>query len=184
MFDALLTHYRKVHRRDFEDVRRGGIFRPGDTFHAADLVLDDDTFRVGVMICFDREVPETTRCLRSLGAQLVVCPLACDTSDAMNPRDFVDNEVITRVRATENEMFIAVVNHAGRFTGGSYVVGPGGEVLHQMDDQPGTSVVDVPVGIIGELFHSQPLGWMGWGYRRPSVYASYADPAAASSDRA
>lgn len=170
---TLLMHYRKVHCRDFEDVRRGGIFRPGDTFYASDLVRENDTFRIGAMICFDREVPETTRCLRSLGAQLVVCPLACDTNDAAKPRDFVDNEVITRVRATENELFIAVVNHAGRFNGGSYIVGPGGEVLKQMDDRPGVGAVDVPVGIVAERFHSQPLGWMGWGYRRPAIYASH-----------
>lgn len=172
---AVLMHYRKVHCRDFEDVRSGGIFRAGDRFYASDLVGEKDTFRIGAMICFDREVPETTRCLRSLGAQLVVCPLACDTSDAAKPRDFVDNEVITRVRATENEMFIAVVNHAGRFNGGSYVVGPGGEVLSQMDDRPGVDVVDVPVGIVRERFHSQPLGWMGWGYRRPEIYTGHMD---------
>lgn len=38
------------------------------------------TASVGLMICFDREVPEGVRCLRSLGAEVVLCPLACDTS--------------------------------------------------------------------------------------------------------
>lgn len=65
------------------------------------------------------------------------------------------------------------MNHVGRFNGGSYVVGPGGDVLHQMDERPGVPVVDVPVGIVRQAFHSQPLGWMGWDYRRPAVYGAY-----------
>jgi hypothetical protein len=87
--------------------------------------------------------------------------------------DFVDNEVITRVRATENEIFIVVVNHAERFNGGSYAVGPGGEVIHQMDEKSAVAVVDLPLGIVPSHFHSKPLGWMGWGYRRPAVYKNY-----------
>ncbi len=42
---------------------------------------------------------------------------------------FADNEMVTRVRAAENEVYVAVVNHAGRFNGGSFAVGPGGEAL-------------------------------------------------------
>jgi (R)-amidase len=178
LFDAggqLLQHYRKVHCRNFEDAAFGGPFSPGDAFYVSELLRDGSAFRIGGMICFDREVPETLRCLRSLGAELVVCPLACDTSDLANPRDFVDNEVITRVRATENELFIVVVNHAGRFNGGSYAVGPGGEVIHQMDEKAGVAVLDLPVGIVPERFHSEPLGWMGWGYRRSAVYRAYLD---------
>ena len=45
--------------------------------------------------------------------------------------EMVPNELITRCRAAENELFIAVVNHARRFNGGSFLVGPTGEVLHQ-----------------------------------------------------
>jgi predicted amidohydrolase len=168
LFDAegrLLYAYRKVHCRSFEDIAHGGPFTPGRSFHVSDLSCSAETFRVGGMICFDREVPETLRCLRSLGAELVVCPLACDTNDLSNPRDFVDNEVITRVRATENE----------RFNGGSYAVGPGGEPIHQMDEKPGVAVVDLPVGIVRSGFHSKPLGWMGWGYRRPDIYGTHLD---------
>lgn len=170
---SLRQHYRKVHLRDFEDAGRGGCFVAGDKFFSSPVTGRSATANVGGMICFDREVPEAMRCLRSLGAELIVCPLACDTSDASHPRDFVDNEVITRVRATENEVFVAVVNHADRFNGGSYVVGPGGEVLHQMGAGPGVAVVDVPVGIVRDRLHADPDGWMGWGFRRPEVYLGY-----------
>lgn len=174
----LVLHYRKVHLRDFEAAGTGGAFTAGDSFSVSPLVFPGGSCRVGGMICFDREVPETLRCLRALGAELVVCPLACDTSDAARPRSFVDNELITRVRAAENEVFIAVVNHAGRFNGGSWIAGPGGEVIVQMGDGPGVATVDLPVGIVPSAFHSDPLGWMGWGYRRPSIYTPYLDPGA------
>ncbi len=169
----VLQLYRKVHLRNFESLTHHGPFTPGDRFATSTLVTGEVRTRVGAMICFDREIPETLRCLRALGAELVVCPLACDTNDASNPRDFVDNEVITRVRATENELFIVVVNHAGRFNGGSWVAGPGGEVVTQMDEHPGVEIVDLPVGIISTGFHDDPLGWMGWGFRRPDVYDQY-----------
>jgi predicted amidohydrolase len=84
-----------------------------------------------------------------------------------------NNEVITRVGSTCNEMFIVVVNHAGRFNGGSFITGPKGELLCQMTADPGVLTYDVPAGIISEEFHNEPLGWMGWGYRRPEIYKKY-----------
>jgi len=169
----ILDVYRKVHCRDFEDIGRGGWFTPGDRFAALDLPWSEGTYRLGTMICFDREVCETVRCLRAVGSQIIACPLACDTVDAAALRNEADNEMITRVRAAENEVFIAVVNHAGRFNGGSFAVGPGGELLHQMGEEPGVAVLDLPVGVVPEKFHSRPLGWMGWAYRRPDVYRKY-----------
>ena len=169
----LLDVYRKVHCRDFEDVGTRGWFTPGDRFFALKRPWSAGSYQLGTMICFDREVTETVRCLRALGAQLIACPLACNTADAGALRNGADNEMVTRVRAAENEVFIAVANHAGRFNGGSFVVGPGGELLHQMGKEPGVVVLDIPVGVVAEKFHARPLGWMGWGYRRPEVYDQY-----------
>ncbi len=165
--------YRKVHCRSFESARHDGIFTPGDSFQVAPLAGRHGAFSVGVVICFDREIPESVRCLRALGAQLVLCPLATDTGRLTAWQEFTDNEAVTRCRAAENEVFIAVVNHSQRFNGGSFVVGPGGEILCQLGAAPEVRVVDVPMGVIGKRFHGQPLGWMGWGYRRPDVYARY-----------
>ena len=137
---------------------------------AKDVPFKAGDFRVGVMICFDREIPESVRCLRAMGSYLIACPLATNTSDLSKFIDRADNEMITRCRAAENEVFIAVVNHAGRFNGGTFLVGPNGQMLHQMGTEAGVEVLDVPLGAVAEKFHSKPLGWMGWGYRRQSVY--------------
>jgi len=169
----ILSVYRKVHLRRFEASDGAGAFTPGADFHVTKRRLRRGAYRLGVMICFDREVTESVRCLRSLGAELVACPLATDTYNARRPGERADNEMVTRVRAAENEVFIAVVNHARRFNGGSFVVGPQGEVLHQMGPEEGVSVIDVPVGVVRRNFHSHRHGWMGWGFRRPEVYAPY-----------
>lgn len=169
----ILGVYRKIHCRPFEDSHHEGLFSPGDTFQVNRLQFGDRSVMSGTMICFDREIPESVRCLRALGAEIIFCPLATDTVDMSQAPVSVDNEMVTRVRAAENEVFIVVVNHAGRFNGGSFVVGPEGEVLHQMGHEAGVQVVDVPVGAVSARFHNQPLGEMGWGYRRPAVYEKY-----------
>jgi len=161
--------YRKVHCRPFESTEHQGRFVPGERFE----MVERDYAKIGLMICFDREIPESVRCLRALGSELVACPLATGTTDLTRHLNRAHNEMITRARAAENEVFIAVINHAGRFNGGSFVVGPMGEMLCQMASAAGVKVVDVPVGVVREKFHANPLGWMGWGHRREHVYRKH-----------
>lgn len=165
--------YRKVHCRHFENINYRGCFTPGSNFYSASLHFGERQFNIGTMICFDREIPESLRCLRALGAELVLCPLATDTSDMTVYKNEADNEIITRVGSTCNELFIVVVNHAGRFNGGSFITGPKGELLCQMNAGPGVITCELPAGIISREFHNEPLGWMGWGYRRPEIYKKY-----------
>jgi predicted amidohydrolase len=169
----ILSVYRKVHCRDFERADKGGVFTPGGAFEVLEREYRQGRFRIGTMICFDREILESVRCLRALGAELIACPLATNTERAGQWRPYMDNETLTRCRSAENEVFIAVVNHAGRYNGGSILTGPGGEIVHQMGSTPGVHVMAVPAGVISRKFHNNPLGWLGWGYRRPEVYGKY-----------
>lgn len=168
--------YRKIHCRMFESANHDGLFTPGDEFFVAERRYSEGAFSIGAMICFDREIVESVRCLRALGAVFVACPLATNTyplnaAHAIGQR--ADNETVTRVRAAENEVAIAVVNHAARFNGGSYVVGPLGETVVQLGAAAEVAVVEVPLGEVQGKFHADPLGWMGWGFRRPDVYGKY-----------
>jgi predicted amidohydrolase len=165
--------YRKVHCRIYESAEHLGAFSPGDRFFVSPRAYEDRTFRIGAMICFDREVAESVRCLRSLGAELIACPLATKTYDLFHPQSRADNELITRCRAAENELFIAVINHAGRYNGGSFIVGPTGEPICQLGADEEVRTMEVPVGQVAARFHQKPHGWMGWGYRRPQVYERY-----------
>ena len=169
----ILQVYRKVHCRNFEDIRFSGAFTPGDAFAVDDLICGASSVRLGTMICFDREIPESVRSLRALGAQLIACPLATDTERLDEHVNYAHNELITRARAAENEVFIAVVNHAGRQNGGTFVVGPGGEALVQLGAEAEVKVVEIPVSALVERLHAKPYGWMGWGYRRPEIYGCY-----------
>lgn len=168
-----LWTYRKVHCRHFESIEHWGFFTPGTEFAAQSLDFRKGSFRLGTMICFDRELPETWRCLRALGAEIILCPLATDTVAMPLSTNIADNEMITRTGSASNELFTVVVNHAGRFNGGSFITGPLGELLCQMDQDPGVLTIDIPAGAVTERFHREPLGWMGWGYRRPGIYKKY-----------
>jgi predicted amidohydrolase len=165
--------YRKVHCRHFENINHQGYFSPGNDFYSSVVQFGGKGYNIGTIICFDREIPESLRCMRSLGAELVLCPLATDTSDMTIVKNDADNELITQAGSACNEMFIAVVNHAGRFNGGSFITGPKGELFCQMGTEPGVLTCEIPLGAISGMFHNEPLGWMGWGYRRPEIYKKY-----------
>ena len=169
----LAALYRKVHCRPFEAAWCDGLYVPGEEFAAAPCETRGTSYTIGIYICFDREIPESTRCLRAMGSQLVACPLATNTSRLDAPLSRADNEMLTRARAAENEVFIAVVNHSGSFNGGSFVVGPSGECLLQLGAEPEVRVIDLPLGAVPQHFHSNPLGWAGWAFRRPEVYDEY-----------
>jgi predicted amidohydrolase len=149
---------------------------PGEQFFVSEQTYSGGSLRVGAMICFDREIVESVRCLRGLHAEFVACPLATNTYPLTGATSShgqkADNELITRARAAENEVYIAVVNHAGRFNGGSYLVGPMGETICQMGEGPEVRTVEVPLGITRNL-HNDPLGWMAWHHRRPGGYAAH-----------
>ncbi|GAA0325219.1 nitrilase-related carbon-nitrogen hydrolase [Kineococcus aurantiacus] len=114
-------------------------FAPGD---GTPLVVDVAGLRVGVLVCFDVEFPETVRGLALAGADVVVVPTAvCDASVA---------RVLLPARAYENRVALAYANHHGpapdgeTFSGGSVLVGPDGRVLALAGaDAPALLVADV-----------------------------------------
>jgi predicted amidohydrolase len=170
---SIAAVYRKIHCRPAESAEHQGLYVPGRAFSVVPVEVDGEPYNVGMYICFDREIPESTRCLRALGAHVVVCPLATDTSRLDQFHVEVNNEVLTQVRAAENELFIVVVNHSGPFNGGSFAVGPKGESVVQMGGDEGVALVTLNLSAIDNGFRKNPLGWAGWGYRRPDVYKHY-----------
>lgn len=72
--DRRVLQYSKVHTCDF-DVEHA--LTSGDGFHTADLDTEIGTVRVGAMICYDREFPESARILMLQGAEIILVPNAC-----------------------------------------------------------------------------------------------------------
>lgn len=103
LFDRLghmVLTYAKVHTCDFGDESR---LTPGEDFSVADLDTAVGTVRVGAMICFDREFPESARILMLKGAEIVLVPNACPME--------INRLSQLRGRAYENMMGILTCNY-------------------------------------------------------------------------
>ena len=93
--------YAKVHTCDFSSE---AVLEPGSDFPVVDLELKDGTVRVGVMICYDREFPESARLLMLGGAEIILTPNACPLDE--------DRIGQFRARAFENMVGVAMANYA------------------------------------------------------------------------
>lgn len=92
--------YAKVHTCDFGDECR---LDAGDDFCVADLDTAEGTIKVGSMICYDREFPESARILMLKGAELLLVPNACPME--------INRLSQLRSRAYENMLAIATCNY-------------------------------------------------------------------------
>ncbi len=92
--------YAKVHTCDF-DVERN--LTPGEDFYVADLDTACGQVKVGAMICYDREFPESARILMLKGAELLLVPNACPME--------INRLSQLRARAFENMLAVATCNY-------------------------------------------------------------------------
>ncbi len=97
----IVMTYAKVHTCDFD---REIALTPGDGFYVCDLETEEDTVRVGGMICYDREFPESARILMLKGAEIILTPNACEL-EAHRLGQF-------KARAFENMVGVAMTNYA------------------------------------------------------------------------
>ena len=97
--DHVLT-YAKVHTCDFGDECR---LTPGDDFYTACLDTACGPVKVGAMICYDREFPESARILMLQGAEILLVPNACPME--------INRLSQLRARAFENMVGIATCNY-------------------------------------------------------------------------
>lgn len=91
----ILMKYSKVHTCDFADEK---CLESGNEFK----VCDFDGVKLGVMICYDREYPESARVLMLKGAEIILVPNDCGS---MRPR-----LQALSTRAYENMVGIAMAN--------------------------------------------------------------------------
>lgn len=105
----ILMKYSKVHTCDFDTER---MIEPGKEFK----VCEFDGIKIGVMICYDREYPESARILMLKGAEIILMPNDCGT---MKPR-----LQALSTRAYENMVGIAMANPPGENAGCSCAFSP------------------------------------------------------------
>lgn len=99
----LQYRYSKVHICDFGEEDDESVLDAGDSFFVADLDTKDGIIKVGSMICYDREFPESARILMLKGAELLLVPNACPME--------LNRLAQLRGRAYENMLAIATCNY-------------------------------------------------------------------------
>ncbi|MFK3970268.1 carbon-nitrogen hydrolase family protein [Pseudomonas sp. NPDC087358] len=120
---GIALRYRKTHLWPSER----GVFQAGDRFATCEW----NGVRIGLLICYDIEFPETARALAQLGAELIIV-----TNGNMDPYGPTHRTAIM-ARAQENQALALMVNRVGAgtgelvFAGGSTLVDPFGTLLHE-----------------------------------------------------
>ena len=119
-------------------------------------VFDAPWGKVGIVICFDRHVPESIRTCALMGADLIIIPTA-NTKD--EPMEMFEWEL--RVQAMQNNVFIAMCNRVGtegdmRFSGESIIVDPNGDVVVKADDKERLVGAEIDLGKAKEIRKNRP----------------------------
>lgn len=105
----VIMKYSKVHTCDFADE---AALESGEEFK----VCDFHGIKLGVMICYDREYPESARLLMLKGAEIILVPNDCES---MKPR-----VQALSTRAYENMVGVAMANPNGTNAGCSCAFSP------------------------------------------------------------
>ncbi|MEV4103416.1 carbon-nitrogen hydrolase family protein [Nonomuraea sp. NPDC049649] len=146
----------------------------------APRVADTPFGRVGVMICFDLRFPESARELALQGADLIAMP----TNWPMGSDMLADH--MTRVRALENLVYLAVADRADseagtRFMGRSQIIAPTGEVLADAGQDEGLfwAAIDVQAARTKRLIRKPgEFELPVFAGRRPEMYGELTRPMA------
>lgn len=170
--------YAKIHTCDYW---MESVLTPGEELPVVELDTRIGPVSVGMMICFDREFPETARILMTKGAEVVLVPNACHLTD--------DRIGQFRTRAFENMMSVAMANYTssqetaaseyplnlnGRSVAYSGVCfepdrTPIDPTLVLANDEPGIYYADIDIDALRQFRLNEV-----WGdaYRKPYLYGA------------
>lgn len=157
---SIIGAYQKTHLFDHEK----GVYSPGENLK----VFDTSLGKIGIIICYDCEFPETTRSLALQGAKLVLVPTA-----NMNPyREY--HLLFTRARAAENGIYLACANTIGndgrfQYFGQSLVCDPTGRLLCLGSSKKEELLyADIDLSLIPHSDHN--INYLA--HRRPRLYGT------------
>lgn len=172
---GLLGYWRKMHVPMYEMPFYNGGGHP--------KVAETKIGRIGVNICFDSLMPESTRLLALDNVEIVLFPFAADPPPA-TPEGWASwAELPLRSRCIENGVFGVACNYVGTvtcasvsqaFPGGSMAVDPRGKVMLRGDSacgEPGMIVCDLSADVLREC-RAEPEYL--YRFRRPDLYGPLA----------
>lgn len=162
-------HYSKVHICAFADET---VLSPGEDFYVTDLDIGRGTVRVGSMICFDREFPESARILMLKGAEVILAPNACPME--------INRLSALRTRAYENKTAVVTCNypkgqpdcngHSSVFDGVAWlsdVPGVRDMCIFEAPEAEGVYLAGIDMDMLREYREHEV---MGEKYRHPDKY--------------
>lgn len=166
--------YAKVHTCDFDMERN---LTPGEDFYVTALDTACGEVKVGAMICYDREFPESARILMLQGAELILVPNACPME--------INRLSQLRGRAYENMLAIATCNYPATvpdcnggssvFDGVIYLPGQSGSrdtCILQADEKEGIYIAELNLDQLRAYRREEVHGN---AYRRPKKYSLLVD---------
>ena len=166
--------YAKVHTCDFGAEHD---LTPGDDFYVTVLDTECGEVKVGAMICYDREFPESARILMLKGAELILVPNACPME--------INRLSQLRARAYENMTAIATCNYpetvpdcnggSSVFDGVAYLPDSEGSrdtCILQADGQEGIYIAELD---LEQLRNYRMNEVHGNAYRHPKKYGMLVD---------
>jgi len=154
----IVMTYSKVHTCDF--MATEAACGPGDDFYVCDLNTAKGVVKVGAMICYDREAPESARILMLKGAELILTPNACELDDRRMDQ--------FKTRAFENAVAVAMANYPRpKHNGRSAACDGGGHVIVEAGADEGIFLAGINLRKLRKL---RAATIWGNAYRRPHRY--------------
>jgi predicted amidohydrolase len=161
----IVMTYSKIHTCDFAAMEASTD--PGEDFYVTSLDTAAGSINVGMMICYDREQPESARILMLKGAELILHSNASALSDIS-----IDQ---FKVRAYENQVAVAMANYAAEYDkeenkkrrGRSCAFGEKGQTTVIADREEGVYIAKFDIEDIRERQKNYVLGN---AFRRPHRY--------------
>ena len=160
----IILKYSKVHT---VDSKMEAYMEPGTEFKVGELDYGRGKVKLGAMICFDRDFPESARILMIQGSEIIIAPNACYMTKIR-----LDT---LKIRAYENMVGIVTVNyanHGGKSSAYSPIVR--NVNLHElnsqlllMEDKEEIQVVEFNMSEIREFRRRETLGD---AYRKTYAY--------------
>ena len=140
-------------------------FDVGDRYTTCEI----DGVRVGILICFDVEFPESVRACRASGCDLVIVPTAlCERWVHLT-------HTLIPTRAFENGLFLVYANYVGAeddlvYCGNSLIVGPDGLVRARGGDRADWVMTDIDLA--DNAVARRTLPYLDKLRARPEIHAA------------
>ena len=168
----IVLTYAKVHTCIFSESEVS--FSKGNDFYVSNLDTKVGNIKIGAMICYDREFPESARILMLKGAEIILIPNSCFLR--FEPADGLGDIRLQQIRARafENMVGLAVTNYpAPQEDGGSCAFKASGEKIMISDGKEGCYIAEFNLDELREW--RQRETW-GNSFRQPTRYGLLTSP--------